>query len=276
MIRVTLTITCILVATAGLVARLIDGSTDTLTLPATTAIDTGVIFQNGKPLIHSYAESDTDGRNTFVGQESGNFAMGGSERWHGSYNAAIGYSSLVSNTTGFNNTAVAESSLKANTTGFVNTANGAGAMFFSTTGYYNTASGVFALWDNTTGIGNTVVGVAAGLGNTSGYNNTAIGMFAGYSELSDNRNVSGYGNVWVGLEAGPGTSTQLNNTVAVGFRSHPTASNQAVLGNSSITSTVLHGTITTGNKTGVTGGVVGQTCRISEITNGVVTGVTCS
>ena len=276
MIRLTLLITCVLAATVTGVAQLVDVAADTFTLPATTASTAGVIVQNGSRFVHTYAGADTIGVNTFVGRESGNFTMGGIVPFQGSYNTGLGYRALWKNTTGFDNTAVGAGALSANTTGTVNTATGVDALFANTAGYYNAAMGGFALAGNTTGVVNTAVGVASDAGNTTGSGNTTVGAFAGYTETPGNRNVSGYNNVWIGVEAGPGTSEQLNNTVAVGYRSHPTASNQVVLGNDTITSTVLYGTISVGNKVGITAGGAGQTCTITEVTGGLITGATCS
>ena len=74
-------------------------------------------------------------------------------------------------------------------------------------------------------------------GNTTGYWNVGVGGFA----LSGN--TSGTENTAVGFSAGP-TSGTLSNTTAIGYNARPTASNQVAIGNSSVTSTVLQGTVT--------------------------------
>lgn len=237
---------------------------DTLTLPATTGSTIGVIDQDGRQLLHTYAGPDTDGLNTFLGRDAGNFTMGTEDPlypWHGSYNTGIGRAALMANTIGFDNVAVGESALKANTEGTLNTGLGTGALPFNMVGSFNTAAGGFTLWNNVDGNGNTVLGYAAG-----------------YTETPAYANVSGSQNVWIGMEAGPGTATQLSNSIAIGYRSHATASNEVVLGNDAITATRLYGalSVTAGGatKTGVT--VSGSSCIITEITSGVITGATCT
>lgn len=113
-----------------------------------------------------------------------------------------------------------------------NTSFGVGALRSNTSGYYNSAQGMNALYSN-----------------TIGSSNSAQGFGAGYTEVPANANVSGSQNVWLGVEAGPGVATQLDNTIGVGYRSHPIVSNQAVLGNSSITDTVLYGVVGLGSTT---------------------------
>lgn len=248
---------------------------DVFTLPRTVNNGAerlpGVIYQGDKWIFHTFAGLSTDGFNTFVGEDAGNFTMGTDEPafpFRGSYNTGIGRAALQANTVGFDNVAVGESTLKANTEGTLNTGIGTGAMPYNTSGYFNTAVGGFALWSNVTGTGNTVLGFAAG-----------------YTNDPANANVSGNDNVWMGMEAGPGTTEQLSNSIAVGYRSHATASNQAVFGNPEITTTQLYGTVdvsgqglsvTKGGttKAGVT--VSGSSCTITEITGGIITGATCT
>ena len=79
----------------------------------------------------------------------------------GSFNTAIGFDALVSNTIGFQNSATGYQALYFNTGGF-NTANGVFALFNNTTGIDNTAYGVNALFHSTSGSGNTAVGAGAG------------------------------------------------------------------------------------------------------------------
>ena len=82
----------------------------------------------------------------------------------------------------------------------------------NTTGYKNTASGFQALNNNTTGSYNTAIGYDSGTGNNSGAYNTFVGASA-------NANSDSY-----------------NYSTALGYNAIITASNQIVLGNSSITS----------------------------------------
>jgi hypothetical protein len=136
---------------------------------------------------------------------------------------AIGAPALSFNA-GNNVVAIGEDAMGANTVG-------AGVGIFNS-GDYNTAVG----------------GFAALVANTTGVNNTAIGSYAGadgfveFPRVYGNANKTGSNNTWVGYDSGPNTTSQLSNTVALGFQSHNTASNQIVLGNSSMTQAFLFGT----------------------------------
>jgi hypothetical protein len=132
-------------------------------LPSTSSSTTGVIYKGSSSFLHNYKASSTDGANTFVGKDAGNFSM--------SRNSSITDASYNS--------------------GF-----GAGTFKDLTTGGYNTASGAYALYNNTTANNNVAVGTATLLNTTTGGSNTAIGQKSGYS------NQTGSGNVFIGNEAG--------------------------------------------------------------------------
>lgn len=122
-----------------------------------------------------------------------------------------------------------------------------------TVGNNNTGSDIVALGDDAlTGAhfgnsGNDIVAVGNHVlaANTSGHDNIAIGDYAGANGWTDsgngNANLTGSNNVWIGNNAGPSTTTQLSNTIAIGNLAQNTASNQTVIGNSSITSLKLFG-----------------------------------
>ena len=82
-------------------------------------------------------------------------------------NTAEGHSALFSLTTGTYNAAVGFFSLRSNTEGNLNTATGAGALFLNTADE-NTATGAAALLTNTTGLRNTATGAFALFANTEG------------------------------------------------------------------------------------------------------------
>jgi hypothetical protein len=93
----------------------------------------------------------------------------------------------------------------------------------------------------------TAVGVNTLASNSTGSRNAAYGAYAGcdgYVENSSigNCNQTGSNNSWFGYDSGPNTTTQLSNTAAFGYQAHNTASNQIVLGNSSMTTAYLFGT----------------------------------
>jgi len=133
----------------------------------------GVITKNGRRFIHNYQAPGTNGYNTFIGLEAGNFTMSGVGT-QASYNTGVGYRSLYSLTTGFYNSAFGYGSLYSNTTGLHNSAFGYQSLYSNTTGNFNSAFGFLSLY-NTTGNFNTAIGYYAGSDITTGSNNIAIG-----------------------------------------------------------------------------------------------------
>jgi hypothetical protein len=193
------------------------------------------------------------GANTLYSNITGNqnIAVGSSALYGntiGSANTAVGLNALITNTSGNNNTATGYYALYTNSSGINNTAIGTVALDNNSTGGYNTATGMEALLKNTTGNGNTANGFEALYNNTTGTNNTAVGSYALSNVLTSSYNTalgSGAGN-------GPvndmgwnntliGANSQINvvgifNSIALGESVISTASNQARIGNSSITS----------------------------------------
>ena len=129
----------------------------------------------------------------------------------GNSNTGTGYYVLRSNTTGNYNTSIGGSALDSNTTGFKNTATGRYALHSNTTGAYNTTAGHNSLYSNTTGSNNVGIGHVALGGNTTGSYNTALGAYA---------------------NSGP----NYNYSMALGYNAKATASNQARIGHTGITS----------------------------------------
>jgi hypothetical protein len=220
--------------------------------------------------------------NTFIGYQAG-FASSTAASSTADHNTAIGYQTLFNNTTGYLNTALGTWALFSNTTGFSNTALGHKALYSNTTGYRNTAIGSFALYSNTTGYQNTAGGFRALYFNTTGYNNTALGERAlqsnttgyqntalGFWALSSN--TTGYQNTALGYQAGTyiadgttanATSTNslylgaftkasfsgADNEIVIGYNAVGAGSNSVVLGNDSITKTILKGNVGIGTTT---------------------------
>ena len=96
--------------------------------------------------------------------------------------------------------------------------------------------------------GNNIIGIGnhALTANLTGINNIAIGDYAGADGWLSvgslgNSNTAGSNNVWIGNDAGPFTPTQLSNTIALGYQAHNTQSNQTIIGNSSVTQTIIYG-----------------------------------
>ncbi len=180
-----------------------------LSLSVSTSSTLGVIFKGGDRFMHDYQDAGTNGYNTFLGRNAGNFTMAGTGP-EASYNTGIGYT-LYSLTTGYENTGVGYNSLGSNTSGYFNTAVGVQSSFSNTDGTENTAMGLNSLYTNITGDQNTAVGVNSLFSNTSGFNSAF-----GYESLY--LNTSGYQNSAVGKQSLYTNSTGANNS-AVGFQS---------------------------------------------------------
>jgi len=141
----------------------------------------------------------------------------------GTFNTAVGWFSLASDTNSQLNTGLGAGALFANI-GYSNTAVGAGALLNNSTGGQNTATGVFALFSNTEGAGNTAIGDSALFANTAD-DNTAVGN----SALSSN--TSGNGNTAEGVAALGFNTTGTGNT-AIGFEA--LFSNTIGIGNTAV------------------------------------------
>ncbi|MFT7433591.1 MAG: hypothetical protein ACI9TY_001228 [Alphaproteobacteria bacterium] len=167
------------------------------------------------------ADDGTDNQNVGIGKNVLTVSSG-------TQNTAIGYSSLVSNTTGTGNTAHGAGSLNKNTSGTgnsalgkwtllsnnsgnYNAAFGEGTMYFNTTGSSNSAFGTYSLRFNSTGRYNTALGFKAGLGVASSSNinnNSLFGNSAGLNLLT-----GGDDNVMMGHESGKLVTTGASNTI---------------------------------------------------------------
>ena len=136
-------------------------------------------------------------------------------------NTAVGAQSLLANT-GSNNTAVGSHAMVSNTQGFASTAIGRNALMSNTVGNFNVANGQEALLLNTTGGGNTAVGFGALESNTTGVTNTALGYYAGWN-VSTAYNVISIGSLggnvnnsaWIGNVYGVVTQSGFTAPVVV-------------------------------------------------------------
>ncbi len=152
-------------------------SIGTITLPYGAAgTRNGSIFKGTDSFIHTYFGTGTDGYNTFVGIASGNHTLGGSGA-QGSYNTAVGTTSLMSLSTGRQNSAFGAGSLQTNSSGSSNSAFGNSSLLLNTTGNSNSAFGSGALF-YATGNNNTAVGALSGRDVLDGSNNITIGYDA--------------------------------------------------------------------------------------------------
>ena len=151
-------------------------------------------------------------------------------------NTMIGFRVGYNLSTGYNNTSVGSQSGGSLTTGYHNVLYGMEAGKAIVSGYANAYIGYRAGMAST-GTANTGIGTYA-LGTlTSGANNVAVGHGAGQSMLT------GGTNTCIGYNAGNNArqKTDAANSTAIGNGAYTTASNQVVIGNSTVTDTVLRG-----------------------------------
>jgi hypothetical protein len=142
-----------------------------------------------------------------VGTGSFNNAVGASSlllNFDGDSNNALGESALFSNVHAAANTAVGDVALANNDSsglalGNANTAVGAGALFSNVDGDSNNAVGFNSLGANLDGLFNNAVGFDAMADNVSGAGNVAVGDSAGAG-------VEGDFNIYIGAFAGPAPS----------------------------------------------------------------------
>lgn len=222
-----------------------------------------------------YSVNSNSGRNVGIGNNalsqltsgSGNVGVGSfslNENTTGDYNTGIGFVALRNNTTGKENVSMGCYALASNTTGHYNSAIGAFSLRFNETGTYNTAQGYMSMRKNKYGVYNTVSGAYSLENAVSSYYTVAIGVFAlrnatsggynttcGASSLYDltsgsfntavgqdalDQLISGSNNVGIGSKTGASFIGGFTNSIALGFNTRFSASNQARIGNSSITS----------------------------------------
>jgi hypothetical protein len=167
----------------------------------------------------------------------------------GGDNIAIGSFALQNSTSSSSNIAIGSYALYLNETGNANDAVGNYALFANTTGDQNTAIGGAALFFNSTGKFNTAVGKSALSENTTGYYNTAVGYFAGrFIGYSTTSNATSTYSVYLGAHTRASFSGATNEIV-IGYGAVGAGSNSVVLGNDSITRTILKGNVGIGTTT---------------------------
>jgi len=231
----------------------------------------------------SMRANTTGGDNVAIGLQSLN------KNTTGSRNTALGFQAVFENTTANENLGVGYQALHNNTTGTPNLAVGYTALFACTTGTHNIGIGYRAGDAITTGFQNVVMGTDAGGALTSARDCVALGYQAldvastasfcvaiGSGALGGLTTGSGE-NIGIGLNAGDTLTTgatcvfigsdadatvnNLTNAIAIGAGTTVGASNSVVLGNASITSTTLRGTVSipTLNLTNALGIIYGGT-----------------
>ena len=184
----------------------------------------GIIYKDGNRFIHDFnygysGSTTTVGQNTFIGINAGNLTMGEGviSPFQASYNVGVGASAFTSNTSGNYNTAV-----------------GASSLYSNTSSDNNTALGYYALYNNKAGSNNVAVGIRAG------------NLVSAGSALTKPTN-----SIFLGAE----TKAQLDdqtNQIVIGVNAIGAGSNSVVLGNTSITKTLLRGDIGIGTSSPAT------------------------
>jgi hypothetical protein len=160
-----------------------------------------------------------------------------------STNTSFGDKALKSNTSGGFNVAYGGNSLMNNTTGGANVSIGALSLQANTTGNHNVAVGLNALVDNTTGTNNVAIGSGALGTNTTGLNNAALGTQAGgFAGVVAVNNTTSSDSVFIGANTRPLAINQTNQIV-IGHNAVGHGSNTVTLGNSSIVTTILRGSV---------------------------------
>ena len=175
----------------------------------------------------------------------------------GTYNTALGWSSLGFNVTGNFNTGVGAATLLTNTADN-NTATGAGALLNNTTGSKNTANGTFALFSNIAGGFNTAIGFQA-LKDSTGDDNTATGADALLFNAIGNDNTA------------TGENALRNNTIG---NANTATGQQALLANTNGTGNTATGQqALLANTTGTSNAAVGELALLNSRTGNSNTAV---
>jgi len=219
--------------------------------------------------------SNTEGSgNSAIGNYAGenittgnyNNALGKQSLWQtttGGKNGAVGFYALGSNTTGTSNNAFGYESLFTAQTSSFNNAFGDMTLYSNTSGTENNAMGYWALKTNTTGNYNNAFGSLALFGNTTGSFNVAIGNYAGRWQADGSTVLIPNNSVYVGAGT-RGMDNNDSNAIVIGYNAIGAGPNTAVLGNSSITKTMLRGAV-----------VLGGDCTPASSSAECVTGTVC-
>lgn len=184
--------------------------------------------------LHYTFRAGTDGKNTFLGKNSGSLTFTGASGTQGSYNTGVGEDVMAALTTGKNNTGMGYQALAAATTARDNAAFGQYALNACTSGSYNAAMGLESMIDLTDGEYNTGCGYQTLLSLTTGDANVAVGANAldscvvGSFNTACGQNaltgVTGDFNTGLGYESLAGVASGSDN-VAAGWRAGYTGDN---------------------------------------------------
>ncbi|WP_395769021.1 hypothetical protein [Aquirufa sp.] len=232
-------------------------SGSTLNLQPASADFGGVVTTSAQTFAGAKTfNSDLKVNNLTVGKGAANFTTlfgqdaGAAITSLGTYNVAVGYQALKSNTDGGNNVAVGSIAATNLTTGTGNVAIGSQAMRYNTTGHSNTAIGYGALSAVTSANSNIGIGTSSGANLTTGGNNINIGGSAGNNfGTGSGTNTTGNYSIFIGSQTRPAADGETNQIViaggagpSVGLGSHTTT-----IGTSATTSAVIYGSTSLSN-----------------------------
>jgi len=171
------------------------------------------------------------------------------------YSIGIGYEALKQVTNSTLDTAVGYRALNGAAYTSQNTAIGAQSLLSFVKGVNNTAIGTLALANQTVADNNTAVGENAGNQNGTAKDMTAIGhnsLFhcnawdnTGVGDSAGATITTGVQNTFLGSQS-DATVNSVANSTAIGYLTTVTNSNQVVIGNTSVTETILRGTARVG------------------------------
>ena len=206
-------------------------------------------------------------------------AMGNKALWNNAAadNTAMGYTALLSNSSGYGNTAIGSASMGNNETGIHNTAVGGGSLGGTYTvgggGDDNAAFGSSAGYALRSGSRNTYLGSNSGLAGTTGSSNTLVGYNAGGTLTTGSNNIflgaattavaatgSNQLNIGNAIWGTVASAAGANNKIGINVTS-PTA-------NFEVSGTISATTLTVGG-VAITGGG-GSTDRITSSTTAAV------
>jgi hypothetical protein len=234
-----------------------DNGVDKLQVSGSVIATTLKVNTSGQTVSISSYYNGGAGKNIWVGGGG----LSGTSASEG--NTSFGVDALLNNTSGYWNTAIGKDALKSNTSGYVNDAFGLNALIGNTTGYRNVAFGAGSMQANTTGFENMAIGHLSLTSSTTGSKNVAIGAISMTNLTSGSSNIafgkdaaikiSGGANlttanqsIFIGEDTRPSADANTNEIV-IGHAAIGQGSNSVTLGNSSITQTLLRGTVTGGS-----------------------------
>jgi hypothetical protein len=237
--------------------------TGSIELPVTTSSTVGVVYYGEDRWLHSFQVTDTNGQNVFVGRQAGNFSMVyNNSNEDASGNTGVGDRSLDALTYGRNNTGIGRLTLSGVTTGSLNLAAGNQAGWLITTGNLNVGMGNYAIASLTTQMGNTAIGASAlrGASTSAGDKNTAIGYESAMYQANGSTALQPQNSVYIGALT-KGLDNSDDNAIVIGYDAIGIGANTVVLGNDSITTTALKGSVGIGTtaptaKLHVVGGIL--------------------